>query len=637
MEYEHYPGESPQVQTNVKDDLGPSKYCSFGLEGLTLPFGFVRKLGSGGHGQVDEVYDLSSTSHFVRKSVLRKRVDVRGSSPMRHLKNELAVLKNLKHPNLVELVGAYTDSTHCHLIMHPVADQNLDSLMRSSREGTQGQPNHTVRWIQDLCSALMYLHSCGVKHLDIKPQNIVIKGDQILLADFGTAKSILSHEINVPEKVVVTPMYCAPETIDHGQQDYSADIFSMGCVFSEMITVYLQHSVQDFEEFRSEDHIKAFHLTIPKAKTWLQQLPVPEHLTQNVVQVIVQNVIKMLDKSPENRPKSTDLHHVFNEKFPYLASIWNVGCHTAPRWKLKDATCLPGEFNKLTASIMPPFLLQESSTLPKEIYQDSGSSPTHFPPLEGHLNSYEITDDFREHRMTQTTSVNAAQNGSFQSYPDATSSISDPSDRACSVAFSDHVPSLSSAASSTATSDFYDPSNVGDRAYAFGLPIFGDLNLHPSLSQDHSFGGEETDDFALYSDSYPYGCADPSVSHGEFFDATKSFPNRWRIPPHLLNSPGIEHSYSLYPTPQFTELSPFRSWVSIEEMREKGCCPYPECGKIFKDLKAHMLTHQIERPEKCPIQSCDYHVKGFARKYDKNRHTLTHYKGVMVCGFCPGV
>lgn len=68
---------------------------------------------------------------------------------------------------------------------------------------------------------------------------------------------------------------------------------------------------------------------------------------------------------------------------------------------------------------------------------------------------------------------------------------------------------------------------------------------------------------------------------------------------------------------------------------EKGRCPFPECGKAFKDLKAHILTHQAERPEKCPIVSCEYHLKGFARKYDKNRHTLTHYKGTMVCGFCP--
>jgi hypothetical protein len=73
-----------------------------------------------------------------------------------------------------------------------------------------------------------------------------------------------------------------------------------------------------------------------------------------------------------------------------------------------------------------------------------------------------------------------------------------------------------------------------------------------------------------------------------------------------------------------------------DESREKGRCPNPECGKVFKDLKAHMLTHQNERPEKCPIATCDYHIKGFARKYDKNRHTLTHYKGTMVCGFCSG-
>lgn len=64
-------------------------------------------------------------------------------------------------------------------------------------------------------------------------------------------------------------------------------------------------------------------------------------------------------------------------------------------------------------------------------------------------------------------------------------------------------------------------------------------------------------------------------------------------------------------------------------------CPHPDCGRVFKDLAAHMLTHQEERPEKCPIEACEYHIKGFARKYDKNRHALTHYKGSMTCPFCP--
>ncbi|KAK4556707.1 hypothetical protein LTR86_006278 [Recurvomyces mirabilis] len=66
----------------------------------------------------------------------------------------------------------------------------------------------------------------------------------------------------------------------------------------------------------------------------------------------------------------------------------------------------------------------------------------------------------------------------------------------------------------------------------------------------------------------------------------------------------------------------------------RGLCPVVSCGRYVKDLKAHMLSHQNERPEKCPVSTCEYHTKGFARKYDKNRHTLTHYQGSLYCTFC---
>ncbi|MCJ1477499.1 hypothetical protein MMC13_006171 [Lambiella insularis] len=95
--------------------------------------------------------------------------------------------------------------------------------------------------------------------------------------------------------------------------------------------------------------------------------------------------------------------------------------------------------------------------------------------------------------------------------------------------------------------------------------------------------------------------------------------------------PSIGSMHSLY-----SHDSPRSSVGPDGEGSERGRCPNQDCGRLFKDLKAHMLTHQPERPEKCPIVTCEYHQKGFARKYDKNRHTLTHYKGTMVCGFCPG-
>lgn len=70
-------------------------------------------------------------------------------------------------------------------------------------------------------------------------------------------------------------------------------------------------------------------------------------------------------------------------------------------------------------------------------------------------------------------------------------------------------------------------------------------------------------------------------------------------------------------------------------LSEEGTrCPYPQCGRVLRDLAAHMLTHQAERPEKCPVASCAYNTKGFARKYDRNRHSLTHYHGRITCPFC---
>ncbi|KAK1757700.1 transcriptional regulator STP4 [Echria macrotheca] len=102
-------------------------------------------------------------------------------------------------------------------------------------------------------------------------------------------------------------------------------------------------------------------------------------------------------------------------------------------------------------------------------------------------------------------------------------------------------------------------------------------------------------------------------------------------PPIIIQSgPGAY----LAPTPVMKTDEPPNPPVSTSSA-VRNRCPHPECGRVFKDLAAHMLTHMEERPEKCPIEMCEYHTKGFARKYDKNRHALTHYKGTMVCPFCP--
>ncbi|KAN0115013.1 hypothetical protein V8E51_004557 [Hyaloscypha variabilis] len=232
----------------------------------------------------------------------------------------------------------------------------------------------------------------------------------------------------------------------------------------------------------------------------------------------------------------------------------------------------------------------------------------------------------------------------------------------------------------------FSPSSSRRTSQAFSTPFYAssssagrpqDTRLSPISSVSQPFKSEQTSSYTTFhqspffsqssgnfvpplESSYPlilhppYAGRPSSASHPNEasaypppqYPASPSFSQLSRSPRPVKQGsqspyPSSYGSYP-YPPPRRPSLVSHQSFgsengnFSSEESKEKGRCTYPECGKLFKDLKAHMLTHQNERPEKCPIQTCDYHIKGFARKYDKNRHTLTHYKGTMVCGFCPG-
>ncbi|KAI1414270.1 hypothetical protein F5Y13DRAFT_159153 [Hypoxylon sp. FL1857] len=254
--------------------------------------------------------------------------------------------------------------------------------------------------------------------------------------------------------------------------------------------------------------------------------------------------------------------------------------------------------------------------------------------------------------------------------------------RASPGMFQDDAPSNLSTASapSAASSTVGSPSsNHGQLAFFPEYQQTG-LGVNPGIvgSSDYLTGTEYSafgpgmDEFSMTFDNKA-GFVDPSMIHPEIrgpmappmqgyennnFSPQNPYPNSPALSGTASPAPAMRngsqspymHTYQPYspfqapppPPARRPSHSSYQSHGSHEfaynsdESEKKQRCPHPDCGKVFKDLKAHMLTHQNERPEKCPIQTCDYHIKGFARKYDKNRHTLTHYKGTMVCGFCPG-
>ncbi|KAK5987648.1 hypothetical protein PT974_11780 [Cladobotryum mycophilum] len=171
-----------------------------------------------------------------------------------------------------------------------------------------------------------------------------------------------------------------------------------------------------------------------------------------------------------------------------------------------------------------------------------------------------------------------------------------------------------------------------------------------SQGEDMSSGGEEDDDIRPLRTTVELhglpgaGGRTPISAAGSMMlsPIVAESPGGWeaaqRSPAHRLPPPP---PLSLPPPSQPPPLSLPPPSVAASEAQHQASpnrsrCPHPDCGRVFKDLASHMLTHQEERPEKCPIETCEYHTKGFARKYDKNRHALTHYRGTMVCPFCPG-
>lgn len=577
-----------------------SQTCTFGLEGLALPFNSLRKLGNSSHGSVEEVTTANFKEKFARKSVVHMHNKLAPSSSMGHLRNELAILKNFNHPHLVRLIGAYIDTDYSYILMSPVAEQNLAHYMLSSQPS---QSKNIIRWLGCLTSAMAYLHEHSVKHLDVKPQNILVKGSNILLADFGAAKTFFKQFIKGHESLTPTPTYCAPETVLHGSQEYSSDVFSLGCVFSEMITRYFGSSVQEFEDFRSKSGNKVFHLTISETKDWiiaLSQYPISDRST-DCPEKMGQLIMDMLTEVPSERPNARILCDVFTR-------IDHGFCNSC--CPVEGAPYKPADEDEDETSSTTPHNV-DLNECARETTDSTLPSLSGVPSLESVASSAQCSD-FSQTVETQNQYNNGSSHDDFCLYP--------PSDYNYSFEVS---PNLGYGSGSFGNESLF--SDLGE-SLVYPSLLRAPYSSRPTPCQLDDWSQEQVESPRISTNpeasKLSSRVAHPVVSYPNYIDPISKISHRY--PPSRQPNLASQHPYSIQDN------------FAREESREKHRCTHPACGKLFKDLKAHMLTHQNERPEKCPVKSCEYHVRGFARKYDKNRHTLTHYKGTMVCGFCPG-
>jgi hypothetical protein len=185
-------------------------------------FSRIKLLGQGGYGVVDHVWGPFTLKHLARKRILRGGSVLKDQKALSVFLNELETLKKASHRHLVKLVSSYTDPTYVGIIMRPVADEDLKAYLKrtvSAPVELNARKQCIRTFFGCLSKALEYLHEKGIQHRDIKPQNVLVKNEQVFLTDFGTAKAHgeLSRSTSTG-RVEWTPKYGAPEI---AQQDVS--------------------------------------------------------------------------------------------------------------------------------------------------------------------------------------------------------------------------------------------------------------------------------------------------------------------------------------------------------------------------------------------------------------------------------
>jgi len=150
-------------------------------------------------------------------------------------KREQEIGEKLDHPGVMK-VFKDTHRSRVYMVMEWVDGKLLRNVLAETRKLS---PERAARITARVCEALDYIHSHGVVHRDMKPENIMVDPeDRIKLIDFGIAANEGSRRLTFAalSNVMGTPDYISPEQVKGKRGDARSDIYAMGVMLYEMLT-----------------------------------------------------------------------------------------------------------------------------------------------------------------------------------------------------------------------------------------------------------------------------------------------------------------------------------------------------------------------------------------------------------------
>ncbi|MBW1601689.1 Stk1 family PASTA domain-containing Ser/Thr kinase [Streptomyces sp. JJ66] len=147
---------------------------------------------------------------------------------------EARSVARLDHPNVVSVFDQGKDGPYVYLAMEYVAGCTLRDVL--ARRGAL-QPRAALDILEPVLAGLGAAHRAGLVHRDMKPENVLIGDDgRVKVADFGLVRAVDAQTSLSTTSVMGTVSYLAPEHIEHGVADTTADVYACGVMLYEMLT-----------------------------------------------------------------------------------------------------------------------------------------------------------------------------------------------------------------------------------------------------------------------------------------------------------------------------------------------------------------------------------------------------------------
>ncbi|MDR2539473.1 MAG: protein kinase [Chlamydiales bacterium] len=236
----------------------------------------LRSLGKGGMGEVFLAQEGVSGRLVALK---RMRSELKDSAVLRErFLREARVTATLTHPSIIPVFNIYANQAIPYFTMPYVEGETLKKILKTAFEEEKvAEPRHPIgcsiialtRIFLSVCEAIAYTHSKGVLHRDLKPDNIIVgKYGEVLILDWGLADFIGQEETSFsellgnyqnltrPGKVPGTLNYLAPERAKGEQSTPLSDIYSLGVILYQMLTLRLPFYRTSLRSFLKTMHLE---------------------------------------------------------------------------------------------------------------------------------------------------------------------------------------------------------------------------------------------------------------------------------------------------------------------------------------------------------------------------------------------